>query len=77
MKKVNTHEAKTQLSALLAEVEERGQTIVICRAGKPVAELRRYVTPRDPFRRSAELSRIRFHSDPVAPLDASDWPDAG
>lgn len=35
---VNVHEAKTHLSALLARVE-RGEEIVIARAGKPVARL--------------------------------------
>ena len=38
MKAVNVHEAKTQLSKLLARVE-KGQEIVIARAGKPVARL--------------------------------------
>ncbi len=35
---VNVHEAKTHLSRLLERVE-RGQEIVIARAGKPVARL--------------------------------------
>ncbi len=35
---VNVHEAKTHLSKLLERVE-KGETIVIARAGKPVAEL--------------------------------------
>lgn len=35
---VNIHQAKTHLSKLLARVEA-GETIVIARAGKPVAEL--------------------------------------
>ena len=35
---VNVHEAKTHLSRLLERVE-RGQEIVIARAGKPVAKL--------------------------------------
>lgn len=35
---VNIHAAKTHLSKLLERVE-RGETIVIARAGKPVAEL--------------------------------------
>ena len=38
MTTVNIHEAKTHLSALLARVE-RGEEIVIARAGKPVARL--------------------------------------
>ena len=35
---VNVHEAKTQLSRLL-ELVESGETVVIARHGKPVAEL--------------------------------------
>jgi prevent-host-death family protein len=38
MKQVNVHEAKTELSRLLKEVED-GQEIVIARAGTPVAKL--------------------------------------
>jgi prevent-host-death family protein len=38
MKYVNTHEAKTNLSKLIAEVRE-GEEVVICQAGKPVARL--------------------------------------
>lgn len=39
MKLVNTHEAKTTLSQLLANVENENQTIRICRHGKPIADL--------------------------------------
>lgn len=35
---VNVHEAKTQLSRLLARVEE-GEEVVVARRGKPVARL--------------------------------------
>lgn len=38
MAQVNVHEAKTQLSKLLARVEA-GEEVVIARAGKPVARL--------------------------------------
>jgi len=38
MRKVNVHEAKTQLSALL-EAVEAGESVVIARAGEPVAIL--------------------------------------
>jgi prevent-host-death family protein len=38
MRYVNTHEAKTQLSKLIAAVRA-GEEIVICQAGKPVARL--------------------------------------
>jgi prevent-host-death family protein len=38
MRTVNVHAAKTNLSSLLEEVE-KGEEIVIARAGKPVAKL--------------------------------------
>jgi len=38
MRRVNTHEAKTQLSRLIDAVQG-GEEIEICRAGKPVARL--------------------------------------
>jgi prevent-host-death family protein len=41
MRRVNVHEAKTQLSRLLEEVEA-GERIVIARAGEPVAVLAPY-----------------------------------
>lgn len=43
MKQVNVHEAKTQLSRLLEEVEA-GERVVIARAGEPVAVLAPYKT---------------------------------
>jgi prevent-host-death family protein len=42
---VNIHEAKTHLSRLL-EAVERGDEVVIARAGKPIATLSPYVPPR-------------------------------
>lgn len=44
METVNVYEAKTHLSKLLERVE-RGETIVIARAGTPVAVLSPYVDP--------------------------------
>ncbi len=41
MIKVNVHEAKTQLSKLLARVAE-GEEVIIAQAGKPVAFLLAY-----------------------------------
>ncbi len=50
MKYVNTHEAKTQLSKLIAAARG-GEEIVICQAGKPVARL----TAFEPARRKPRL----------------------
>ena len=41
MKIINTYQAKTQLSKLLERVQ-KGETIVIANAGKPVAQLSPY-----------------------------------
>ena len=41
MRQINVHEAKTQLSRLLEDVEA-GERIVIARAGRPVAVLSRF-----------------------------------
>lgn len=41
MRQVNIHDAKTQLSRLLEDVE-RGERIIIARAGEPVAVLAPY-----------------------------------
>jgi prevent-host-death family protein len=50
MRQVNVHEAKTQLSRLLEEVEA-GERIVIARAGQPVAVL-------SPFRAAVRRRRL-------------------
>lgn len=75
MIRVDTHEAKTTLSALLSRVEESGGQVITCRNGKPIAELRCLVPVADPFRPHPVLSKVVFHEDPSAPLDPEDWPD--
>ena len=44
MEQVNVHEAKTHLSRLLERVE-RGERIIIARAGTPIAVLSPYEPP--------------------------------
>ncbi len=75
MLKVNTHEAKTRLSELLAAVEHRGEMVILCRAGRPIAEIRGLPRRRDPLRRDSKLARIVFREDPSAPLRPDDWPE--
>jgi antitoxin (DNA-binding transcriptional repressor) of toxin-antitoxin stability system len=74
MQKVNIHEAKTRLSAILSEIEQKGETFLICRNGKPIAEL----TPR----KSAErlklhpvLRQVKINYDPVEVLSDEEWGD--
>ena len=75
MKTVNVHAAKTNFSSLLATLEKNGDFIVICRNGKPVADL---VPHRRTNRLKAHpvLSRIKIGYDPVEPLSDDEWPEA-
>ncbi len=76
MLSVNTHEAKTRLSELLLKIETERETVVICRNGKPVAELIPWRKVIDPLLQDSELKQIIFHEDPSLPLDESEWPGA-
>jgi prevent-host-death family protein len=70
---VNVHEAKTNLSSLLARVEEKREMVLICRNGKPVADL----VPHRPFKRNMKphprLSKIEINYDPTEPMTAAEW----
>ena len=75
---VNMHEAKTRLSELVKAVEERGETVVLCRDGREVAEIRRRVKRR-PTRTLAPDPRFRVRFAPgyrpTEPLTDDEWPD--
>lgn len=71
MIKVNIHEAKSQLSALLHAVETREEHVVICRAGKPVAELKPYVE-RTRSAVAKKLKPLKVSGDLTAPV-SEDW----
>lgn len=67
MTTVNVHEAKTQLSRLLARVEA-GEEVVIARGGKPIARLAPLSAPR-PRRRFGSLrSRVAVDDSFFEPL---------
>lgn len=74
MKKLNVHEAKTRLSAVLTEIEKKGETYLICRNGKPVADLVPHVK-KSRLVRHPMLSRIRMNYDAAEPLTAGEWPE--
>lgn len=67
MKSVNVHEAKTHFSKLLAKVE-RGQEVVISRAGKPVARLVPHAATPQPPVFGADRGKFVVPDDFDAPL---------
>lgn len=58
----NVHQAKTQLSRLLTEVEA-GEEVIIARAGRPVARLVAYEPAAEPRRPGAFRGRITVPAD--------------
>ena len=76
---VNMHEAKTRLSELVKAVEERNETVVLCRDGRAVAEIRRHVAKRT-ARRLTPDPRFRVEPGPgyhpAEPLTDDEWPDS-
>jgi len=74
IKLINTHQAKTQLSKMLKEVEEKNVVYRICRNGKSVAELRKAVDSVNPLLTHSEIFKIEFLEDPIEPLEEEDWP---
>jgi antitoxin (DNA-binding transcriptional repressor) of toxin-antitoxin stability system len=75
---VNMHEAKTRLSELVKAVEERNETVVLCRDGREVAEIRR---PRARRRQGRDLSpdprfdvQLAPGYQPTETLADDEWP---
>ena len=56
MDPINIHSAKTQLSKLI-EAAERGEEVIIARAGKPVAKLVALENQR-PFRKAGSMTGL-------------------
>ncbi len=79
MKSVSTHEAKTYLSRLLAEVET-GEEYVICRGKVPAAKL--VPVSRKPARRRPKVGTVtsgpvRVTDDAFSPMTSSEFEDWG
>ena len=71
---LNIHETKTHLSAILAKVEKEGEIAVICRHGKPIAD----IVPHIRQNRSEPhpvMRKIKVDYDPTEPLSVDEWPE--
>lgn len=76
----NMHEAKSRLSALVKAVEEQGETVILCRNGKEVAEIipRRTSQAKAIRRLVADPAlRVTFAPgyDPTEPASEDEWPE--
>jgi prevent-host-death family protein len=70
---VSIHEAKANLSALIEQVRLRGESVFLCRYGKPVAE----IAPLRHQRRTKVRPDLAatLKGDPTAPT-VEEWEDA-
>jgi prevent-host-death family protein len=80
--RVNIHQAKTHLSRLIERVEA-GESIIICRAGQPVAELAAVSGSQPPVDRpslfGSQKGKIWYAPDAFAPMSDEElklWYDA-
>ena len=64
---VNMHEAKTQLSRLVSQLQE-GEEILIAKAGKPVARLTRIERKAERRRFGTAKGKVRMGKDFDAPV---------
>jgi len=76
VKLVTVHEAKTHLSALLAEVEASSERVVICRRGHPVADLVPHQS-RDRLDPHPLMRDVGIEYNPTEPLADDEWPRDG
>ncbi|MFV1979941.1 MAG: type II toxin-antitoxin system Phd/YefM family antitoxin [Rhodothermia bacterium] len=67
MTTINIHEAKTHLSRIIERVSQ-GESVIIGKAGKPVAVLSPYVASDKPRRAGSMKGRIQISDD----FDADD-----
>lgn len=76
----NMHEAKSRLSELVKAVEENGETVILCRNGKEVAQItRRPAQKKQTIRRLTGNPSLRVTFapgyDPIEPATENDWPE--
>lgn len=72
---VNTHEAKTKLSQLLASVEDKHEKVRICRHGKAIADIVPITNVINPLTQHKEIMGVKIFYDPVTPASEDEWPE--
>ncbi len=70
MTTINIHEAKTQLSSLLEQVQA-GEDVIIAKAGRPIARLIRFTPPKQKIGPPGAMrNQIRIADDFDEPIDS-------
>ena len=74
--RVNIYDAKAHLSKIINRVQETGESVTICKNGKPVVDLIRHPLERDPLKVDAKLLGAVYDGNPCAEATAEDWPES-
>ncbi len=73
MKILNLSAAKAHLSALISEVEKSGEIFIICKHGKPIAELIPHKKRQSRLTPHPIMKDVVIKYDPVDPLSEEEW----
>lgn len=73
MPTIQASEFKAKCLALMDQVARTGETIVVTKNGRPVAELRPHRPPRAKSLIGLHKGRIKLRGDIIAPLGARLW----
>ena len=73
MSTIQASKFKAQCLALMDEVARTGETIIVTKNGKPVAELRAHRPPRAQSLFGLHKGKINVTGDIMSPLDTAQW----
>jgi len=73
MQTIQASEFKAKCLALMDRVARTGETIVVTKNGKPVAELRPHRPPRAKSLIGLHKGQIRIRGDIVSPVGRNSW----
>lgn len=72
MKTINVQEAQSNLAAVLTRIETKGEKFLICRNGKPVADLVPHAK-NSRLKTDPKLRKVKISCDLTKPLTEDDW----
>jgi prevent-host-death family protein len=77
MQTIQASEFEARCLALIAQVARTGETILVTKNGRPVAELRPHRGPRAKSLIGLHKGRIKIRGDIVAPIGTELWEALG
>jgi len=73
MQSIQASKFKAKCLALMDEVARTGETILVTKNGKPIAELRPHRRPRARSLIGRDKGRIKILGDIISPIGVEDW----